>query len=315
MTEGLNPLWRLTDPYSGALERDLPLATWIVPPELKLQDGWLVYERRPFFLQEEPVLARIQKNILFDFSELAEADDSRVLNYARKFGVLGLCEHGKPLGHITRMPIEKVCTPLGWPRECREPIERWRFFALGFRAVLRISVALHEGKNGDAEDWTHALNLPRIAERGAPWAHVVGIVNHLMSWAAVQPYWILRADNTMGMELRASVPDSALFATLVTELLFTITQTKGLLICSDCGRFFLPKHPPRTGVRRFCERCGVKAAWRSASTDYRRRKRTAWDEKLAMEQKAVSVPETLRGQKPAKNRSGRKRPISGSAQV
>jgi hypothetical protein len=278
MTEDQNQLWRLMDPHSGALERDLPLGAWIVPPGLNLQDGDLVYERRPHFPFEEPVIARVRKNILFAFSELAEADGSRVLSYANKFGVLGLCEHGMPLGHKGQMPIEGICTPIGWPSpECRESIEQWHFYARGFRAVLRLSVALHEGKSGNADDWKHALELPRIiadARRSeGPWDSVFGIVNRLMDMSAVRPYCNVKPDKTMYVELRATNVNSVLFATLVTELLFTVTKSKGLLVCSHCGRFFLPNHRPRTGVRRFCRRCGVKAAWRSASADRRLRKK------------------------------------------
>jgi hypothetical protein len=273
MQKELNPLLRLTDPYSGSLERELPLGAWLVPPGLDLQDGWLIYERRPIRMKEQAVIAGIKQNFLFDFSELAEADDARILKYARKFGVLGLCQHEKPLGHITRWPIEGLCTPVGGPVEYKERTEKWRFFSRGFRAVLRISAALHEGKPGDNEDWQNALSLPRAAIRSSnPWEHIAGIINLLMSWSAVHPYWSANSDGTMKIVFISSVHESALFTTLLTELLFAITKTRGVLVCSDCGRLFLPKQPARTGVRRFCGSCGLRAAWRAASKAYRSRR-------------------------------------------
>jgi Zn finger protein HypA/HybF involved in hydrogenase expression len=274
MTESWPSVRGLIDPYSGALERVLPVGDWLVPPGLKLQDKFLVYDNRPFRLNEEALIAEPKVNILFEFSGLADADDTGILEYARKFGVLGLCEHGKPRGHFVHTPIKDLCTPIGWPFKCREPIERWRFYASGFGALLRLSVALHNGQSGDAQDWKHALKLPRIAEHPAagPWAQIAGVINLLMTWAGIAPYWVV-GGKMSGVELRTVVPACALFGTLTAELLFTITRSRGLLICSDCGRFYLPQHPPPTGSRKFCPKCGNKAARRYASKDYRRREK------------------------------------------
>jgi hypothetical protein len=62
-----------------------------------------------------------------------------------------------------------------------------------------------------------------------------------------------------------------LFTMLSIQLLVAVTGAKALECCTNCGSFYLPKKVASTGTRRFCPKCGIRAARRLAQADFRKR--------------------------------------------
>src|ERR1017187_5244584 len=95
-------------------------------------------------------------DLLERFCLIAESadTDAAIVAFARRWGLLGLCEHGLPSeglcnGHST-------CTPCGWTGT--ESFDHWRRLARAFQSMLRIGLALNRGKPGENADWELAAD-------------------------------------------------------------------------------------------------------------------------------------------------------------
>src|SRR5262249_44348925 len=65
----------------------------------------------------------------------------------------------------------------------------------------------------------------------------------------------------------------SLFGALTAQVMSAATGST-LALCSACGNFFVPqRRKPAFGKRRYCQACGLRAAWRDAAADYRAAKR------------------------------------------
>jgi hypothetical protein len=89
------------------------------------------------------------------FLELADASSERILAFAKRNGVLGLCKHGLPICHgpCRPDPGEPASLPYWQPLYCEphaskegilEPLESWRALARAAVAVFRLNSALEE---------------------------------------------------------------------------------------------------------------------------------------------------------------------------
>src|SRR6516165_6411023 len=69
-----------------------------------------------------------------------------------------------------------------------------------------------------------------------------------------------------GGGVQAVVGGGGLFGALAVQLLVAVSGAGGLLICEECGLPFVPR---RRRDQKYCEDCGIRAAWRRASERYR----------------------------------------------
>ncbi len=61
-----------------------------------------------------------------------------------------------------------------------------------------------------------------------------------------------------------------LLGAVAVQLLFAVSQTRGLVICAGCARAYVPaERRPRADQRNYCPECGRKAAARDAARRYR----------------------------------------------
>jgi hypothetical protein len=274
-----------TDATPLALDRRLALGDWVVPGEIVLDNAQdrLVWRYRVG--SGPPRRRRPREHPLESFLELAEAPAEDILNYAKRYGVLYICEHDLPSSHTRSpfSPIERLVRvsphvsalpgaagpATGWFDRCRlrelspgtywEPIAAWRRYAQKAASLLHVGAALHSGQVGLEEDWVQLgwRAIPRLTEvrtlaalEVQEWIDV-GRVQPLLSWGA--------------RGLAITIGGESLFGALAAQLLFAIGRTD-LAFCKNCAR---PFNPTRRG-RRYCEECGIKPAWREASRRYRR---------------------------------------------
>jgi hypothetical protein len=91
------------------------------------------------------------------FLELADAPPERILAFAKRNGVLGLCKHGLPMCHDPRLPDagEPASPPYWPPLYCKrhftqygimEPLDSWRSLARAARAVLTLKHSMPESR-------------------------------------------------------------------------------------------------------------------------------------------------------------------------
>ena len=214
-------------------------------------------------------------DLLERFVHLSDADPKRILDFARKWGVLGICEqHGLPHTHNPGYATngQHGCWPQGWPGECWEPIEKWRSLARRFAACLRLAVAIDVGKKGEFNDWQVAQHsdVPQNLAQARQWLSwdvggwvVIGQVIPEMQYKGGA--WVLEhyAHGVVN-----------LFGTLAYRLMIAVARTDGLATCCACGEsYVIAVRRPNPDRRNYCRKCGKAAADRDAARDYRRRKK------------------------------------------
>ena len=83
--------WYLKHPELSSLIED-----WPIPSRVEIEGKSLIYDIVKYGERLEPDQATMRREILGGFLELADADDQAILEYARKWGVLGLCNMAFP---------------------------------------------------------------------------------------------------------------------------------------------------------------------------------------------------------------------------
>ena len=154
-----HPHWERGGLYSetGPLERLLPVGELMVPNDVELEGEWLCWGWRGDPLQW--TTRRPGPHILSDFVRLADGDGPTIRAYARRWGILGICEHGLPSSHLGNEDGTPRCRPLSrredpaWRFDGWAPLERWRHFARQARAILDLAASLHADQPGQPEDW------------------------------------------------------------------------------------------------------------------------------------------------------------------
>lgn len=206
-------------------------------------------------------------DLLEQFCSIAEAADtaSAVAVFAKRWGLLGLCEHGLPSGH--RSP--RCIAGRG-----RESVQHWMELTRAFDSMLRIGLDLSRRDSGADLDW-------QLADSGicrddfTPWdeetrktittdhslviarTHYMTLMRRLIEISNMQPrfHWSNRAWN---IDLDAHGDN--LPAILTAQLMLRIAGARNQIKCSECLSWFIPKR----NQRKYCNRCGIKASWRAA---------------------------------------------------
>ena len=90
-------------------------------------------------------VVRPSRGMLDQFLSLANANAERICSFARKSGVLAICIHEKPTSHSLDCDMAPCPEIDGWS----EPLDRWRYYARQFQAVLRIADRLNANQLGE----------------------------------------------------------------------------------------------------------------------------------------------------------------------
>jgi hypothetical protein len=128
----------------------------LVPPTIWLSPKKDLLEWRPWGNENEGryKIANPPKDILYRFCELAKASRDEILAFARQYGVLGLCKHGLPLHHRSKIERlrrtgERKKTLLRTVEGCdlylREPIQSWVGLAQAAEALIQLKTNARTG--------------------------------------------------------------------------------------------------------------------------------------------------------------------------
>jgi hypothetical protein len=256
------------------LERPLAMDGLWVPADVRVVGDWLHWRH-----VAPPCVFRMVTpgpGLLEDFVRLADAPPERIERYARRWGVLSICQHGllshgPDAGPADQTGLGNECRPLGWPAAPREPLEAWRHCARALQAILSLAARLGRGELGRPEDW-QAL-FP--AEPTVPWWRrsvsseksflALTFTTQFLDVAQVRPVW-LWSEKTPGIRLRSN----GLYGALIMQVLLAISRTEGLAVCSGCGFPYAPSRQPRGDQRCYCGDCRRrKIPLRDAARAYR----------------------------------------------
>jgi hypothetical protein len=112
--------------------------------------------------------------MLASFLELADAPDSQIADYAKRWGALLICSHGIPCTHGRSLPLPGLfgaanieapsastgtCYSLSDKKGCFEPLAAWRSFSRTARAILEIAASLYLRDGGPGTAWKTVLGF------------------------------------------------------------------------------------------------------------------------------------------------------------
>lgn len=244
-----------------------------VPPEIEIHGDRICWSIRNW---KSIRLVRPSRAMLDQFLSLSNADVEQMRAFARKYGVLAICEHGKPTSHDLRCGSAPCPEIRGWS----EPLDRWRYYAKQFQAVLRIADRLNRNQLGTREDWAvidpqqdpsfPARTTKTMFARGMAGARnrLASIVNDFLDLGAVKPQ--LFPDGSNWRIYYHSVANDTVFGALAIQLLHAVASVDGFAICSACGDPYDPERTPRPDQNNYCSRKCQKKGWARASRKYRR---------------------------------------------
>ena len=193
------------------------------------------------------------------FVRIKKPDD--ILQFARRYGPLGLCRHGRPPMHRAGNGERKWCAPCG-----SEPIKRWFGYRDGALACLdfaaqmkvdpqKITVPAKYLKRIASNPPEHIADDKEVSVRGLGKWIVTDMINEWLGDAGIRLEL-----NWSGGEPSLTLAGGGVFGALGVQLLSAVTANN-LAVCSGCGEPYLRKgRKPQAGRRNFCRACGDKVA-------------------------------------------------------
>lgn len=208
--------------------------------------------------------------MLNDFLALPNRGAKGVERFARRFGVLALCEHGFANSHMSTEddPRPWACFPVQ-----TESVACWMEWASRFRALAALAADLHRGGRGRNEDWAEAMenwddeptsDYEPSLYAGPNWmprTEFAGAVQHLVLQARLR--WQFEWNETGPAAVLTSEvqPNFSVVPLLVRELVYLISKTDGIVFCGSCGEPIIsPARRPTATRKAYCEECRESGA-------------------------------------------------------
>jgi hypothetical protein len=291
----------------GVTEAGVPLAwrnpyrIWTLGPRYRLREGGIVFDP---ILPRGGHLVTPTFRTLTEFVKLADpaTTDEDILEYARRWGMLGLCPHGLPRTHDARRVPYSLGLGLwladdytcGSGIDSPERVSWWRFWAGQAWALVAVMANLRAERSANEDGWEVLLTpgpwittkiasevsdvvLEDRADLGARVTdnvaaqrdHCAAVLEAWLRMARVQPqvrWWI---DGP-----RLEVRNSGLFDSLGLLLTFLGGDRHGIAFCHACRAPLIPtKRLGRRDRAHYCQSCRDEGRpRRDASRAYYRRK-------------------------------------------
>lgn len=240
-----------TNGSESILTGALPFGQLSVPRHIDLAGNNLYWYDDP--LDDYKRDSVTEAGALNAFVRIKKPDD--ILQFARRYGPLGLCRHGRPPMHRVRNGERKWCAPFG-----SETVKRWLDYAGLASSYLNLAALLKV----DTGKRMRGLRQLFLQDGVNEWLGDAGIRLEL-NWSSNEPSLTLTG--------------GGVFGALGVQLLSAVTANN-LAVCSGCGIPYLRKgRKPQAGRRNFCPDCGDKIANRLRMRAKRNIKKEAQNER------------------------------------
>lgn len=207
--------------------------------------------------------------LLHTFLRLHDAPDSRILAFAKRWGNLGLCEHGRFIG---------LCQCSDEAYDENGPIERlsdWRAWSDRFRALLTLTRQVESAWNPETVQrafagWWRTEDADRLAHAGQRIRRVEVAValSRLLVGARVRREVVV----TPGHHWAIVDGSRWLCGAIVLQLVQQCVGVGSMAVCGECGQAF--EADRRTA--KWCSRC------RRAGAPEKRRQQAMRDRRRAV---------------------------------
>ena len=274
---------------------------WRRPGEVRVEGDSLVYSARSvstYLNPDEPF------EVLKSFIDLEGAASDKIVRFAQRWGVLGICEHGLPSIHnpgihtFVDSPGWKLIQRYEYRDSCFstrrsdglyfEPLDEWSYWVQQASIIVRLGAELHALRPGSPKDWQTMGYEPKwfrgFIGRGDKIPSMpppislgrVLLAQYINDWltiTGVQPmfFW----EQGKHAFYLGSWGIDRLLAVLGVQMLLLINRSSGYALCSNCGRPFFLRHRQSSARNVYCDSpgCGLKAAKRAAQKRYSLRER------------------------------------------
>jgi hypothetical protein len=216
--------------------------------------------------------------MLEDFVLLFGKSSEAILAYAKRWGVLGICEeHAFPIGHgCPPRGGLKVSLGQAWKysdaellfQQDGDPVSAWRQFSEAAYAVLAIHAHLNAGQVPDEQLWKLALKpgpnpafssvLGDVPWTAAPWWNrdidsqflIKFCINRWMRNSGVLPQLDPK-------DLSIRFASAGLFGAIAVQLMLVVSGSQGWVICSnaECHRVYASSRRPKSSQKHYCLEC------------------------------------------------------------
>ncbi|MGI8746558.1 MAG: hypothetical protein ACR2NN_29075 [Bryobacteraceae bacterium] len=232
-----------------------PTESLLVPRSVELDRGRLRWDATDGY-NPKRLTQEMAEGILRGFMRIKEASDLEILQYAKKYGVLGVWNR---------------------PRHNRgtERLQKWRWLSARYQALLKIAADLDSGRLPNERDYLDMIE----AENGRAKVNRT-FIDHVLRNTIND--WVITGGLVLQLDLKNQVTVAIqpgkhrgpnLFGMLTLQLM--LARCGNLYRCSCCGFPYKPPgRKPNRSQNNYCPECGGhKAAWRAASERYRENKR------------------------------------------
>src|SRR6266478_9213441 len=123
--------WVALGDDEGRVDRPAAVPNWSAAPEVELDGQWLLFRYPIRTLRRGRRVLQFRKveaaaGVLTEFVKLDEAPAERILDYARRYGGFGFCEHGDPTHRLRPEGCAAaVCTTGAGQTAVREALQWW----------------------------------------------------------------------------------------------------------------------------------------------------------------------------------------------
>ncbi len=247
------------------------------PAHVDISDGHLVWHENSDDPTAEGRRVVDPARALTEF--VAVRTDADVESFARRFGALRLCKHGKPAGVVSRpeprfAPAENFPDPEQTAGCCsptyRESLAAWHTYVRKFRALVRTAATLRQGHLPSAQDWDDLI-AARLGERdprppasrkqfatalarnrNAAFTYITQALNEVLQLTSLQPTlrWTPHQDSPTA-EINGGI-----FGALAIQLIAAVSGASGLYVCDGCSDLYERNdRKPQPQRRNYCKTC------------------------------------------------------------
>lgn len=199
------------------------------------------------------------KEMLDAFVSIQSEGD--ILRFARKYGVLELCEHDIPVEKGHGVP----CRPRGWPGLYWEPVDSWMRLVREARAVLMLVAAINQENPTSADDWAAIASIDFLWEPSVLARDPVSVQKKRLdmvvnSWLSIGLPQLTYSSSTQILGF-----DGGVISVIAVQLMFAVSNSQRLAVCNGCGHPYNRARKPQKGRNNYCQTCkddGVDARLR-----------------------------------------------------
>ncbi len=248
------------------------LEEWRRPSSVSLQNGVLIWDDSKSGV-EVPVR---EKNgairALYEFVGLVnlvdqskDASDETILEFAKKWGTLALCQHGIPYSHAeSRRELWRYdCAPNG-----HEKTDQWRLFARSFLCALEIAHQLNQNEPARTHEFVKLFNSAEVSADVLEESIGIGVpkttrlelqkavlcfgVSRLVAACGLRPYLNWSEEGFVQSYAPEYLPGALALA------LFHVVTLREMYRCAGCNIVLFDndrERSPKKGQNNYCTRC------------------------------------------------------------